>query len=148
MIDSIILFSIWNFISYLFSPANAPDSPTSFKKDLIRYMMVYKFPELNPWIDCLKEHNFSDCKYGFSNIFFQPYFLYILTSHDWLTYYSALLVTSVPGYHTGPAMHQFGHMKVRSCLSSNIPSSSDWKKVNGTGPLIIQCSSIGMWLKS
>lgn len=60
-----------------------------------------------------------------------------LTRHDF-SHARARLVASVPGYHSGPRLHQWGHMRLRGCLSQeDFPS-----KFTGA-PLAAQFSSLG-----
>lgn len=43
----------------------AGDSPTNFKRDLIKYLSAYKLPELVPWVKKLQNVDMSAVRYLF-----------------------------------------------------------------------------------
>jgi len=48
-----------------------------------------------------------------------------------------VLITSVPGFHSGGKLHQYGHMKLRRALETHLPPQS------AVGDLWCQASSLG-----
>lgn len=38
------------------------ESPTNFKRDLTEYLISYKTPELDHWLNIIKGHDFSKCR--------------------------------------------------------------------------------------
>jgi len=75
------------------------ESPTDFKKDLMRYLSKYEQPALTQWIRALQMTDFSDI-----NVF---------------------LVTSVPGIHEADF---WGQRKLAYVLSrfATLPSAAQW----------------------
>ncbi|XP_073999862.1 tyrosyl-DNA phosphodiesterase glaikit isoform X1 [Rhodnius prolixus] len=97
------------------SDTMAGDSPTNFKRDLIKYLSAYKLPELVPWVKKLQNVDMSAVR-----VFF---------------------ISSVPGTHHSPAghlKHDFGHPSLAKLLNEHIDISD-----NNSYPVIAQCSSIG-----
>ncbi|CAL8097445.1 unnamed protein product [Calicophoron daubneyi] len=97
----------------LATDASNTDSATKFRSDLITYLEGYGAgaTRLRTWIDDLKLYDFREIK--------------------------VYLVASVSGSHGGPALHQFGHLRLKMLLQSrkfNPPPS--WLTVG-------QFSSIG-----
>lgn len=45
------------------SSASAGESPTFFKRDLLEYLASYRAPELEEWIQRIKEHDLSETRY-------------------------------------------------------------------------------------
>ncbi|CAG5851706.1 unnamed protein product [Menidia menidia] len=92
---------------------SAGESPTFFKKDLLEYLASYRAPELEEWIQRIKEHDLSETR--------------------------VYLVGSTPGRYVGPDMERWGHLRLRKLLSehtSPVPEEEKW-------PVIGQFSSIG-----
>lgn len=100
------------------------ESPTNFKSNLLSYLRHYNLKILDPWIDCVKQADFSDIK--------------------------VFLVTSVPGKHypdsPGSHIQYVGNLLTKHC---NLPVKSS---PESEGPLswgiIAQASSIGSLGKS
>ena len=44
------------------SSASAGESPTFFKRDLLEYLASYRAPELEQWIQRIKEHDLSETR--------------------------------------------------------------------------------------
>lgn len=44
------------------SSASAGESPTFFKRDLLEYLASYRAPELEEWIQRIKEHDLSETR--------------------------------------------------------------------------------------
>ncbi|KAK9509602.1 hypothetical protein O3M35_006879 [Rhynocoris fuscipes] len=97
------------------SDTMAGDSPTNFKRDVIKYLSAYNLPELVPWIKKLQKVNMSAIK-----VFF---------------------ISSVPGSHRAPAgntKHDWGHPSLAKILNERITLAE-----NNSYPVLVQCSSIG-----
>ncbi|KAM8762308.1 tyrosyl-DNA phosphodiesterase 1 [Acanthopagrus schlegelii] len=95
------------------SSASAGESPTFFKRDLLEYLASYRAPELEQWIQRIKEHDLSETR--------------------------VYLVGSTPGRYVGPDMERWGHLRLRKLLYDHtdpIPGDEKW-------PVIGQFSSIG-----
>ncbi|XP_034040964.1 tyrosyl-DNA phosphodiesterase 1 [Thalassophryne amazonica] len=95
------------------SSLGAGESPTFFKRDLLEYLASYCAPELEEWIQQIKEHNLSETR--------------------------VYLVGSTPGRYVGSDMERWGHLKLRKLLYDHtdpVPSEERW-------PVIGQFSSIG-----
>ncbi|XP_077420084.1 tyrosyl-DNA phosphodiesterase 1 [Vanacampus margaritifer] len=89
------------------------ESPTFFKRDLLEYLASYRAPELEEWIQRIKEHNLSETR--------------------------VYLVGSTPGRYVGPDMERWGHLRLRKLLYEHtdcIPGEEQW-------PVVGQFSSIG-----
>ncbi|XP_041841527.1 tyrosyl-DNA phosphodiesterase 1 [Melanotaenia boesemani] len=95
------------------SSASTGESPTFFKRDLLEYLASYRAPELEEWIQRIKEHDLSETR--------------------------VYLVGSTPGRYVGPDMERWGHLRLRKLLyehTNPIPGEERW-------PVIGQFSSIG-----
>ncbi|XP_047436073.1 tyrosyl-DNA phosphodiesterase 1 [Mugil cephalus] len=95
------------------SSASDGESPTFFKKDLLEYLASYRAPELEEWIQRIKEHDLSETR--------------------------VYLVGSTPGRYVGENMERWGHLRLRKLLHNHtdpIPGEERW-------PVIGQFSSIG-----
>nr|XP_015809403.2 tyrosyl-DNA phosphodiesterase 1 [Nothobranchius furzeri] len=95
------------------SRPSAGESPTFFKRDLLEYLASYRAPELEEWIQRIKEHDLSETR--------------------------VYLVASTPGRYVGPDMERWGHLRLRKLLHEHtnpIPGEERW-------PVIGQFSSIG-----
>uniref|UniRef100_A0A674MIX1 Tyrosyl-DNA phosphodiesterase 1 n=1 Tax=Takifugu rubripes TaxID=31033 RepID=A0A674MIX1_TAKRU len=95
------------------SSASSGESPTYFKRDLLEYLASYRAPELEEWIQRIKEHDLSET--------------------------SVYLVGSTPGRYVGSDMERWGHLRLRKLLSEHteaFPGEERW-------PVIGQFSSIG-----
>ncbi|KAM7406508.1 hypothetical protein PAMP_000882 [Pampus punctatissimus] len=95
------------------SSASAGESPTFFKKDLLEYLASYRAPELEEWIQRIKEHDLSETR--------------------------VYLIGSTPGRYVGADMERWGHLRLRKLLydhSDPITGEERW-------PVIGQFSSIG-----
>lgn len=44
------------------SDTGTGDSPTGFREDLVRYLVAYSIPALQPWIARIRKTNFMDVK--------------------------------------------------------------------------------------
>ncbi|XP_037102469.1 tyrosyl-DNA phosphodiesterase 1 isoform X2 [Syngnathus acus] len=89
------------------------ESPTFFKRDLLEYLASYRAPELEEWIQRIKEHDLSETR--------------------------VYLVGSTPGRYVGPDMERWGHLRLRKLLYEHtkcIPDEERW-------PVVGQFSSIG-----
>ncbi|XP_077569697.1 tyrosyl-DNA phosphodiesterase 1 [Stigmatopora nigra] len=89
------------------------ESPTFFKRDLLEYLASYRAPELEDWIQRIKEHDLSETR--------------------------VYLVGSTPGRYVGSDMDRWGHLRLRKLLyehTSSIPGENQW-------PVVGQFSSIG-----
>ncbi|XP_022595502.1 tyrosyl-DNA phosphodiesterase 1 [Seriola dumerili] len=95
------------------SSATAGESPTFFKRDLLEYLGSYRAPELEEWIQRIKEHDLSETR--------------------------VYLIGSTPGRYVGSDMERWGHLRLRKLLYEHtepIPGEERW-------PVIGQFSSIG-----
>ncbi|XP_041792246.1 tyrosyl-DNA phosphodiesterase 1 [Chelmon rostratus] len=95
------------------SSASAGESPTFFKRDLLKYLGSYRAPELEEWINRIKEHDLSETR--------------------------VYLVGSTPGRYVGSDMECWGHLRLRKLLYDHtdpVPGEESW-------PVIGQFSSIG-----
>ncbi|XP_068612867.1 tyrosyl-DNA phosphodiesterase 1-like [Brachionichthys hirsutus] len=95
------------------SSATAGESPTFFKRDLLKYLASYRAPELEEWIQRIKDHDLSETR--------------------------VYLVGSSPGRYVGPEMEHWGHLRLRKLLYDHtdlMPNEERW-------PVIGQFSSIG-----
>ncbi|XP_023285395.1 tyrosyl-DNA phosphodiesterase 1 [Seriola lalandi dorsalis] len=93
--------------------ATAGESPTFFKRDLLEYLGSYRAPELEEWIQRIKEHDLSETR--------------------------VYLIGSTPGRYVGSDMERWGHLRLRKLLYEHtepIPGEERW-------PVIGQFSSIG-----
>lgn len=45
------------------SSESAGESPTFFKRDLLEYLASYRAPELEEWIQRIKEHDLSETRH-------------------------------------------------------------------------------------
>ncbi|XP_044461851.1 tyrosyl-DNA phosphodiesterase 1 isoform X2 [Mangifera indica] len=101
---------------------NSPSKACGFETDLIDYLSALKWPEFSANIPALG--NFK-----INSSFFRKF-----------DYSSAMvrLIASVPGYHSGPNLKKWGHMKLRTVLEESI-----FDKEFQKSPLIYQFSSLG-----
>lgn len=44
------------------SSASAGESPTGFKRDLVEYLTSYRAPQLEEWIQRIKEHDLCEAR--------------------------------------------------------------------------------------
>uniref|UniRef100_A0A1A7WBF3 Tyrosyl-DNA phosphodiesterase 1 n=1 Tax=Iconisemion striatum TaxID=60296 RepID=A0A1A7WBF3_9TELE len=79
------------------SRPNAGESPTFFKRDLLEYLASYRAPELEEWIQRIKEHDLSETR--------------------------VYLVASTPGRYVGPDMERWGHLRLRKVKNMHMLSS-------------------------
>lgn len=89
------------------------ESPTFFKRDLLEYLASYRAPDLEEWIQRIKEHDLSETRVH--------------------------LIGSTPGRYVGPDMERWGHLRLRKLLYDHtepIPGEEQW-------PVVGQFSSIG-----
>mmetsp|Transcript_19267 Transcript_19267/g.33254 ORF Transcript_19267/g.33254 Transcript_19267/m.33254 type:complete len:467 (-) Transcript_19267:635-2035(-) len=63
-----------------------------------------------------------------------------LVAHHDLSSARGALVASVPGFHFGPKLNKYGHMRVRRLLSKEPLPGPDWRTAS---QLVMQCSSMG-----
>ncbi|KAI9106231.1 tyrosyl-DNA phosphodiesterase 1-like protein [Phlyctochytrium arcticum] len=97
------------WISPLLSPkSTSPSTSCQFELDLLEYLSAYG-PPLSSWRDRLATFDFRSCR--------------------------AVIIGSVPGRHTGPAVHRWGHLKLRRVLAK-VPVSEG-------ATIACQFSSIG-----
>uniref|UniRef100_A0A8D0ATI9 Tyrosyl-DNA phosphodiesterase 1 n=1 Tax=Sander lucioperca TaxID=283035 RepID=A0A8D0ATI9_SANLU len=106
------------------SSESAGESPTFFKRDLLEYLAAYRAPELEEWIQRIKEHDLSETR--------------------------VYLVGSTPGRYVGSDMERWGHLRLRKLLYDHTDPVAGEEK----WPVIGQFSSIGSmgldktkWLK-
>lgn len=95
------------------SNSSSGESPTFFKRDLLEYLAAYRAPELEEWIERIKEHDLSESR--------------------------VYLVGSTPGRYVGSDMERWGHLRLRKLLYEHtdpVPGDETW-------PVIGQFSSIG-----
>ncbi|KXZ55436.1 hypothetical protein GPECTOR_3g86 [Gonium pectorale] len=123
-----------------FPPKQPPGGPPSaFERDLVAYMRALGMPQpmAGPLLDAIAAHDFSHAR--------------------------GSLVASVPGYHRGPQLSAFGHMRLRRLLEAvQLPPGFGAIADGGAGAagaagggggggggaaeqegLVIQCSSMG-----
>ncbi|XP_061819662.1 tyrosyl-DNA phosphodiesterase 1 [Nerophis lumbriciformis] len=89
------------------------DSPTFFKRDLLDYLASYRAPELEDWMQRIREHDLSQAR--------------------------VYLVGSAPGRYVGADMERWGHLRLRKLLFEHadpVPGEDRWAVVG-------QFSSIG-----
>nr|XP_056707143.1 tyrosyl-DNA phosphodiesterase 1 [Euleptes europaea] len=92
---------------------SAGESRTNFKSDLISYLMSYKSPTLNEWVEVIKQHDLSETR--------------------------VYLVGSTPGRYQNNDKEKWGHLRLRKLLKDHamqVPDENSW-------PVIGQFSSIG-----
>ncbi|XP_033962196.1 tyrosyl-DNA phosphodiesterase 1 [Pseudochaenichthys georgianus] len=89
------------------------ESATFFKRDLLEYLAAYRAPELEEWIQRIREHDLSETK--------------------------VYLVGSTPGRYVGPDMERWGHLRLRKLLYEHTEPISGEER----WPVIGQFSSIG-----
>uniref|UniRef100_A0A1B0EWV7 Tyrosyl-dna phosphodiesterase n=2 Tax=Lutzomyia longipalpis TaxID=7200 RepID=A0A1B0EWV7_LUTLO len=90
------------------------ESPTNFRESLLRYLMAYNNPKIQPWITRVRKSNFSEV-----NVF---------------------LVASVPGGHISSSFSkgpQWGHPRMGHLLAQHSA------RIDETCPIVAQSSSIG-----
>ncbi|KAM7016010.1 tyrosyl-DNA phosphodiesterase 1 [Tautogolabrus adspersus] len=95
------------------SSESAGESLTFFKRDLLEYLASYRAPELEEWIQRIKEHDLSETR--------------------------VYLVGSTPGRYVGSDMERWGHLRLRKLLYEHtqpVANEERW-------PVIGQFSSIG-----
>lgn len=95
------------------SSASEGESPTFFKRDLLEYLTSYRAPELEEWIQRIKEHDLSETR--------------------------VYLIGSTPGRYVGSDMERWGHLRLRKLLYEHtdpIPGEESWSVIG-------QFSSIG-----
>ncbi|XP_031129904.1 tyrosyl-DNA phosphodiesterase 1 [Ipomoea triloba] len=99
-----------------------PSMECGFERDLIDYLSILKWPEFTANIPALGNCNINSS-------FFKKF-----------NYSSAgvRLIASVPGYHSGPSLKKWGHMKLRTVLQE-CTFSKEFQK----SPLVYQFSSLG-----
>ncbi|XP_019169528.1 PREDICTED: tyrosyl-DNA phosphodiesterase 1 [Ipomoea nil] len=99
-----------------------PSMECGFERDLIDYLSMLKWPEFTANIPALGNCNINSS-------FFKKF-----------DYSSAgvRLIASVPGYHSGPSLKKWGHMKLRTVLQE-CTFSKEFQK----SPLVYQFSSLG-----
>ncbi|KAF8410690.1 hypothetical protein HHK36_003223 [Tetracentron sinense] len=93
-----------------------------FENDLIDYLAILKWPEFSVNVPILGNVNINSSffkKFDYSSA-------------------SVRLVASVPGYHKGPNLNKWGHMKLRTVLQEYV-FEKEFKK----SPLAYQFSSLG-----
>lgn len=95
------------------SSASAGESLTFFKRDLLEYLAAYRAPELEEWIQRIKEHDLSESR--------------------------VYLVGSTPGRYVGSDMERWGHLRLRKLLYDHTEPISGEER----WPVIGQFSSIG-----
>ncbi|VFQ88592.1 unnamed protein product [Cuscuta campestris] len=101
---------------------NSSNTECGFERDLIDYLSVLKWPEFNANIPGLGNFNINSS-------FFKNF--------DY-TRAGVRLIASVPGYHSGPNLKRWGHMKLRTVLQE-CTFSKEFEK----SPLVYQFSSLG-----
>ncbi|CAH9130842.1 unnamed protein product [Cuscuta epithymum] len=99
-----------------------PSVECGFERDLIDYLSVLKWPEFTANIPALGNFNINSS-------FFKKF--------DY-TSAGVRLIASVPGYHSGPSLKKWGHMKLRTVLQE-CTFSKEFQK----SPLVYQFSSLG-----
>ncbi|OVA11144.1 Tyrosyl-DNA phosphodiesterase [Macleaya cordata] len=93
-----------------------------FENDLVDYLSALKWPELSvtlPVIGNVKINSSFFKKFDYSSA-------------------AVRLIASVPGYHTGPKLKKWGHMKLRSVLQE-----CSFDKEFQKSPIVYQFSSLG-----
>ncbi|KAI0529672.1 hypothetical protein KFK09_002226 [Dendrobium nobile] len=93
-----------------------------FERDLIDYINTLKWPGLNVNLPKLGDVNINASffkKFDYSSA-------------------SVRLIASVPGYHSGPNLKKWGHMKMRTVLEE-----CEFDKEFSKSPLVYQFSSLG-----
>ncbi|KAJ4703195.1 Tyrosyl-DNA phosphodiesterase 1 [Melia azedarach] len=101
---------------------NNPSAGFGFENDLVDYLSTLKWPEFSANLPSLGNFKINPS-------FFKKF-----------DYSSAAvrLIASVPGYHTGPNLKKWGHMKLRTVLQE-CTFEKEFKK----SPLVYQFSSLG-----
>ena len=98
------------------------DSPTGFKKSLLRYLKFYELTPLKQYIDAVKACDFSQVK--------------------------AFFVSSVPNSHKGPDLNAWGHKQVGVILRKYTPAdASAWPLVCQSSSIGSLGLSEGTWLR-
>uniref|UniRef100_A0ACB8G6C3 Tyrosyl-DNA phosphodiesterase 1 n=1 Tax=Sphaerodactylus townsendi TaxID=933632 RepID=A0ACB8G6C3_9SAUR len=95
------------------TPGSAGESCTNFKSDLISYLMSYKSPALNEWVEVIKQHDLSETR--------------------------VYLVGSTPGRYQNNEKEKWGHLRLRKLLKDHavqVPDENSWTVIG-------QFSSIG-----
>ncbi|XAR53762.1 Phosphodiesterase I [Bertholletia excelsa] len=101
---------------------NSPSKGCGFENDLIDYLNALKWPDFTVNLPALGSFNINAT-------FFKKF--------DY-TSAAVRLIASVPGYHTGPNLKKWGHIKLRNVLQECIFDRKFQKS-----PLVYQFSSIG-----
>ncbi|XP_031397042.1 tyrosyl-DNA phosphodiesterase 1 isoform X1 [Punica granatum] len=101
---------------------NSPKKGCGFEDDLVDYLTTLKFPEFNIKVPSVGDFTIN------------PSFFRKFDYRD----AAVRLIASVPGYHTGPNLKKWGHMKLRSVLQE-----CTFDKEFQKAPLIYQFSSLG-----
>ncbi|PSS04715.1 Tyrosyl-DNA phosphodiesterase [Actinidia chinensis var. chinensis] len=101
---------------------NSSTKGCAFESDLIDYLSALKLPECTANLPALGNFNINA-------MFFKKF--------DYSSA-SVRLIASVPGYHTGPSLKKWGHMKLRTILQESI-----FDKKFHKSPLVYQFSSLG-----
>ncbi|XP_051215605.1 tyrosyl-DNA phosphodiesterase 1 isoform X7 [Lolium perenne] len=102
--------------------ANDMNTNISFENDLVDYLRALKWPEFRLNLPVAGDVNINAA-------FFRKF--------DYSSS-TVRLIGSVPGYHVGPNMKRWGHMKLRSVLEECV-----FEKQFCKSPLIYQFSSLG-----
>ncbi|XP_059623908.1 tyrosyl-DNA phosphodiesterase 1 [Cornus florida] len=101
---------------------NNPSKGCGFESDLVDYLSALKWPEFNvnlPTLGNIRINSSFFKKFDYSNA-------------------GVRLIASVPGYHTGPNLKKWGHMKLRTILNECIFDEEFQRS-----PLVYQFSSLG-----
>ncbi|KAK4754397.1 hypothetical protein SAY87_002501 [Trapa incisa] len=101
---------------------NSPKKGGGFEDDLVDYLTALKLPEFNVKVPSVGE-------FTINSSFFRKFDYRDATVR---------LIASVPGYHKGPNLKKWGHMKLRSVLQEYI-----FDKEFQKAPLVYQFSSLG-----
>ncbi|XP_074270032.1 tyrosyl-DNA phosphodiesterase 1 [Silene latifolia] len=101
---------------------NEASEGSQFESDLVSYLQALKFPEFSANLPAIGRHKVDAS-------FFKKFDYRAATVR---------LIASVPGYHTGPNLRKWGHMKLRSVLEQ-CTFDKEFKR----SPLIYQFSSLG-----
>ncbi|KAJ8442278.1 hypothetical protein Cgig2_011201 [Carnegiea gigantea] len=124
-----LIFVDWNFKTqglwmqdFPWKDRNAESTGCEFESDLVDYLQALKLPEVVanlPALGRVKMDASFFKKFNYGNA-------------------AVRLIASVPGYHSGPNLIKWGHMKLRSILE-DCTFNDEFKN----SPLVYQFSSIG-----
>lgn len=103
------------------SSPSAGESPTFFKRDLLEYLASYRAPELEEWIQRIREYDLSETRWVASDMLFRTTETAALSLRlRSCSVVRVYLVGSTPGRYVGPDMERWGHLRLRKVSPSGL----------------------------